>query len=76
MHACGHDGHVAMLLGTAMALDSVRDKLPGNVRLLFQPAEEGLAGAKKMIEGGALEGVSKIYGIHNWPLLPHRRFVP
>lgn len=69
MHACGHDGHAATLLGTAMALDSVRDKLPGNVRLLFQPAEEGLAGAKKMIEAGALDGVKEIYGIHNWPLL-------
>lgn len=69
MHACGHDGHATILLGTAMALASVREKLPGNVRLLFQPAEEGLSGAKAMIEGGALEGVERIYGIHNWPLL-------
>ncbi len=69
MHACGHDGHAAILLGTAMALDSVRDEIAGNVRLLFQPAEEGLAGAKKMIEGGALEGVGRIFGLHNWPML-------
>lgn len=70
MHACGHDGHVAILLGTAMALAGVRDRLTGNVRLLFQPAEEGGAGAMKMIEGGALEGVDCIYGLHNWPQLP------
>ena len=70
MHACGHDGHATILLGTAMALAPLRDKLPGNVRFLFQPAEEGQAGAKAMIEGGALEGVERIFGIHNWPLLP------
>ena len=70
MHACGHDGHAAILLGTAMALSAVRDRLPSNVRLLFQPAEEGLAGAAKMIEAGALDGVSRIFGLHNWPLLP------
>ena len=70
MHACGHDGHVAILLGAAMALASVRDRLPGNVRFLFQPAEEGGAGAVKMIEGGALDSVTHVYGVHNWPMLP------
>ena len=70
MHACGHDGHTAILLGTAMALAGVRDRLSGNVRFLFQPAEEGGAGAARMIEAGALEGVSRIFGLHNWPQLP------
>lgn len=70
MHACGHDGHTTILLGTAMALAGVRDTLPGNVRFLFQPAEEGGAGAEAMIKGGALEGVARIFGVHNWPTLP------
>jgi amidohydrolase len=70
MHACGHDGHMATLLGTARWLKAHESKLPGPVSLLFQPAEEGGHGAKRMIEDGALTGVDCIYGWHNWPALP------
>ena len=69
MHACGHDGHSAALLATAAWLKQHESQLPGPVTLLFQPAEEGGHGAKKMIEQGALEGVDCIYGWHNWPAL-------
>lgn len=69
MHACGHDGHTATLLATAQWLKSVENSLLGPVTLLFQPAEEGGHGAKKMIDDGALEGVDCIYGWHNWPAL-------
>ena len=70
MHACGHDAHTAMLLGAAMVLKDMEAEIPGNVRLIFQPAEEhGLKpGAKAMIEEGALDGVSAIAGIHVWSL--------
>ena len=66
MHACGHDGHMAMLLGAARAINKMKEKLNGNVRLIFQPAEEGPAGATHMIDEGALDGVDEIYGIHLW----------
>ncbi len=66
MHACGHDGHTAMLLGAAEALSQNSDKLNGTVKFLFQPAEEGLGGARFMIKDGALKGVDEVYGIHLW----------
>ena len=69
-HMCGHDGHTASLLGAAHLLAPVQDALPGRVRLLFQPAEEGPGGAPKMIEEGALDGVDEVYGMHNWPQQP------
>lgn len=75
MHACGHDGHTATLLATARWLKSVETQLPGPVTLLFQPAEEGGHGAKKMIDDGALEGIDTIYGWHNWPAIPFGKLV-
>lgn len=75
MHACGHDGHAATLMGVAWWLKSIEKDLPGPVSLIFQPAEEGGHGAKKMIEDGALEGVDVIYGWHNWPVIPFGRVI-
>lgn len=74
MHACGHDGHTASLLATAAWLKRHEDQLKRPVRLLFQPAEEGGHGAKKMIEEGCLEGVIEIFGYHNLPSLPWGTF--
>lgn len=71
-HKCGHDGHTAILMGVAAVLAEHREALPGNVRLLFQPAEEGArgGGARVMVAEGALEGVREVYGLHNWPAYP------
>jgi amidohydrolase len=70
MHACGHDGHMATLLGTAKWLKAHESALAGPVSLLFQPAEEGGHGAERMIKDGALDGIDCIFGWHNWPALP------
>lgn len=67
MHACGHDGHTANLLGSAFVLNAIRDSFPGKVKLLFQPAEETVDGAELMIAGDALAGVDAILMLHGWP---------
>ena len=75
MHACGHDGHTAILVGAARVLKRLSDEgtLPNPVRFLFQPAEEGGAGGRRMVDDGALDArregpaVRRIYGLHNFP---------
>ena len=70
MHGCGHDGHTAMLVGAARYLSETRN-FDGTAVLIFQPGEEGYAGAKAMIEDGLFErfAVAAVYGMHNWPAM-------
>ena len=73
-HSCGHDGHMAILLGTAMVLSKMKEQINGKVRFLFQPGEESLAGAKSMVEAGYLqkEPVPDVaYALHGWPGTEH-----
>ncbi|ABA21836.1 Peptidase M20D, amidohydrolase [Trichormus variabilis ATCC 29413] len=72
MHACGHDGHTAIALGTAYYLQQHRQNFAGTVKIIFQPAEEGPGGAKPMIEAGVLKNpdVDAIIGLHLWNNLP------
>jgi amidohydrolase len=66
MHACGHDGHMAILIGTLLALDQNRDLWQGSIKFIFQPAEEGEGGAEHMIKEGVLKNpdVEAIFGLH------------
>jgi amidohydrolase len=72
MHACGHDAHMAMVLGAATVFNTLKSEISGNIKFLFQPAEEGPGGAKPMIEAGVMENPKVDYcsACHVWPDIP------
>jgi amidohydrolase len=75
MHACGHDGHMATLLGAAAVLCEIKDQLPVCAKLIFQPAEEEGGGAERLVRAGVIDGrigptVRAIFGLHGWPGMP------
>jgi amidohydrolase len=72
MHACGHDVHTTVGLGVAMVLSQLAEELPGNIRFLFQPAEEIAQGASWMVRDGAMRDVNAIFGVHVFPSIPAR----
>lgn len=74
MHACGHDLHTATVLAVGAVLKRLEDRLAGNVRLIFQPAEEAVGGAKEMIADGVMEGVDMALSLHNRPEIPVGQF--
>jgi len=76
MHACGHDCHTAILLGTAKILARMKDQLPASVRFIFQPAEElPPGGARAMVEEGVMDGVDEVYGLHVASRVPSGKIV-
>lgn len=70
MHACGHDGHMTVALGTARELYKIKNSIDGGIRFIFQPSEENGEGADYMIEEGVLDGIEAIFGCHIWGTLP------
>jgi amidohydrolase len=72
MHACGHDGHMAMALATATVMNTLKNRFSGSIKFVFQPAEEGPGGAKLMIQAGVMENphVDYALGCHIWPTIP------
>lgn len=70
MHACGHDGHMSILMGTAMAAQKFQKYLPNTIRFIFQPGEEVACLGAELVKKGVCDGLSAVYGFHNWPGLP------